>query len=137
MLPSAMNTNSLRNVLVLAASILLGSLTAATAAPRSYKAEQVTIKKVEPQKNATIKITYSTMAETMYFCPGANSTTTDKGVELSFPRAYFKSRAKAEHPGTPIKDSFYKTVIIPTEGKPVFIKNGKKPVQIHPPKAAK
>ena len=99
----------------------------------TYGASALTIEKIKEQDNGDIQIVFTSMAETMYHCPGANGKVTKKGVELTFVRAGYKKSPKVDYPAVPSgKDSLSKIITIPAKGLPVFLNDGKRLVKIHP-----
>lgn len=133
-----MNINPKRNVVLLFISaLLLGSLSMLQAADSSaYTSDNLTIKEVTTAKNGTVRIAFTTMPETLWYCPGANCKKTDKGLHLTFVRANFKKRPKVDLRVT-FKDqakSIIRYITIPAESGPIFYHDGDRLVQLHPKK---
>ena len=133
------NTQNFRNILLMASAMLLVSFTSAGAADgAAYAAGDLTFKDIKSQADGTVKIVFTSLAESLYYCPGAKATTTKKGVELTFVRSGIKKKPKVDYPAKPVKKGgTLKVVIVPTKGGAVFLRDGKKLVKLHPTDAKK
>jgi hypothetical protein len=112
-----------------------GVLPASAADRSSYSGERLTIKSVEQTDSGNVQITYTTMPETLYYCPGANETKAAEGKVLTFVRAFFKQKPKVKYPakakGDPAKTAD-KQILVDAKGKPLFVKSGDELVKIYP-----
>ncbi len=51
-----------------------------------YSLKEITIKKTELNQEGQLEITFETLVEAMWYCPGANGERVEAGIELTFPR---------------------------------------------------
>ncbi len=133
------NTQKFRNLLLMASAMLLVSFTSVGAADgAAYAASDLTFKEVKSQADGTVQIVFTSLPETLYYCPGAKATTTKKGVELTFVRSRIKKKPKVDYPAKLFKKGeILKVVTVPAKGNPVFLRDGKKLVKLHPADAKK
>ena len=112
-------------VVFLVSAILLATFASVQAEDRSTYLP--TIKEVKALDNGSVQITFTTMPETLYYCPGANSKTTDKGLELSFVRSSTRKSPKVAYPAKNLKKdgTVAKVITIPAPTGSVFVKYGK------------
>jgi hypothetical protein len=123
---------------LLVSLIFVGSITAALAAQSSssilgrssYSADQVEIQQVSLAEDGKVKITFRVMAETVWYCPGADAATKKDRIELTFVRAWFKKTPKVTCPT--VADKGHQSIVVEAKGKPLFIKSGKKWVELRP-----
>lgn len=94
----------------------------------------VNIKEAVLTNDGEVRITFSTLAETLYFCPGANGKTTEERVELSFVRESIKNRPNVTYPAksTDPTKSTDKFILIDAQGKPIYLNTGKGLIKIYP-----
>lgn len=100
---------------------------------QSDPAEQVEVKKTVLNDEGQFEITFSTLMETIYCCPGANGKLTDQGLELTFVRSLFNKKAKVDFPVSPEETRFGGLITVDVKNKPVFIRSGDKLVKIWEP----
>ena len=133
------NTQKFRNILLMAAAMLLVSFTSAGAADgAAYAAGDLTFKEIKSQADGTVQIVFTSLAESLYYCPGVKATTTKKGVEFTFVRSGIKKKPKVDYPAKPVKKGgILKVVTVPTKGGSVFLRDGKKLVKLNPKDAKK
>ncbi len=81
-----------------------------------------------------VEIEFTAMLETLYFCPGANAKTTEKGIELTFVRSYYKTKPKVTYPAKRVnmEQGMAQVIVVPAKGKAVFLRDGKKLVKLFP-----
>lgn len=101
-------------------------------ATNSYASSDINIHEVTELANGEIAIRFTTMAESMWWCPGANSEITNEGIELTFVRSHFKSRPKVSHPRKATGDGSDIIKLAVREGQAVFLKDKKGAVQLFP-----
>lgn len=100
-----------------------------------YGEKELQFKSVKFLKDGTVEITFVSQPETLYYCPGANAEETGKGLVLTFVRASIKRKPKVDHPAEYVKQSPPAQIIkVNPKAKPVFLKDGKKLIQIYPEK---
>jgi hypothetical protein len=99
-----------------------------------YDADAVTIRSVEANDRGRVRIEYHTRAETLYFCPGANSDIQPDYVDIRFVRAWYKKRPEVMYPAqkTSAQNSIRRFVVIEAEDKPVYLVSGKKRIKLFP-----
>jgi hypothetical protein len=82
-----------------------------------------------------VQITFNTMPESLYYCPGANGETTEEGTLLTFVRSFVKVKPRVDYPakrkGDPAK-TWDKLILVDAKDKPIFVKSGKDLVKIFP-----
>ena len=101
---------------------------------RDYSGDALTIKEAKLTDNGMVQITFTTMPETVWYCPGANGKVTKDGIELKFVRSWFKWKPKVHYPAKPVKKNNHleQRILINAKGKPLFIRSGKKWIKIFP-----
>jgi uncharacterized protein (TIGR03067 family) len=99
----------------------------------SYSVDQVEIQKTVLNDKGQLEITFKTMVETIYACPGANGKMTDQGLELTFVRMQINKKAKVDFPVSPVDAGFGGIITVDAKNKPVFIRSGDKLVKIWEP----
>lgn len=109
-------------------ALLLGS--AGSFAADAYGEGRLTIKEYDVKENGDIHITFRPMAETMWWCPGADAELTPAGIELTFVRAGFKKRPEVDYPAKRHENDGGSVIVVPAGGKPVFVRDGKKLVKL-------
>ena len=98
---------------------------------QTYGEKELTFKKIELQKDGTVQITFTCLAETMYSCAGANAKTTTNGVELSFVRASLGKHPKVDCPTSYLsKTSSSMTITVPSHGGALFLSDGERLVKL-------
>ena len=95
------------------------------------KSLPVNIEKIQPLKDGKIEIHYRTMIESLWWCPGANGKKSDAGTELTFVHVSHKARPKVTYPR---KSGEKRTaiIVVPADGKPIFLVHGKKRIKLYP-----
>lgn len=114
--------------LLIVAVLAIPTTFAAEASKRKgvYSVDDVKIASVKATAEGKLEIKFNTLAETLYFCPGANATKKDDALELRFVRCSIRKKCKVDHPA---KDG---RLTIPAGEKPIFVADGKKRVKIWP-----
>lgn len=99
-----------------------------------YIGKDLNIKEAVLTKDGEVRITFNTLTETLYFCPGANGKTTDERIELSFVRESIKNRPNVTYPAksTDAKKSADQYILIDAKGKPIYLNTGKGSIKIYP-----
>jgi len=99
-----------------------------------YSGDALTIKEAKLNDNGMVQITFTTLSETVWYCPGANGKVTKEGIELKFVRSWFKRKPKVHYPAKPVKKNNHteQRILIDAKGRPLFIHSGKKRIQIFP-----
>lgn len=127
---------TLPRFLLLLSALVLMSFTVVHAADRSsYGGATLTIKEVRELQDGQVRIEFETIPETLYSCPGVKAKKTDEGIELTFVRAMVrkKKQAKVDFEAQRVSEnSIARTVTIPANGKPVFLRDGRKLAKIAP-----
>ncbi len=103
---------------------------ASVAANDAYGQEDLTFKEIRSDKNGTVQITFTARPESLYFCPGANAKTTDKGIELTFVRSSIRKRPKVTYPAKSVEKG--KVISVTAKDKPVFWRDGKELIKMFP-----
>ncbi len=98
-----------------------------------YSVDQIQIKEAKRTEDGKVKITFRAMAETLYFCPGANGKTTTEGIELTFVRSSIMRKPKVKYPAKVVPDTATRFIVVDAKNQPLFLKSGKKLVKIFPP----
>jgi hypothetical protein len=114
---------------------LVSSPTPAAAGDSTYSGQQLKIRKVTLADSGKVQITFNTMPETLYYCPGANREASQRGTLLTFVRSFAKAKPKVDYPakrkGDPAKTSEW-SILVDAKDKPIFVKSGKDLVKIFP-----
>lgn len=99
-----------------------------------YGGKDLNIKEAVLTKDGEVRITFTTLTETMYFCPGANGKTTEERIELSFVRESYKNRPNVTYPAksADAKKSIDQYILIDAQGKPIYLNTGKGSIKIYP-----
>ena len=103
--------------------------------PSVYGEKDITIKEVKAEKDGKVKITFTAPLESIYYCPGANAKTTEKGIELTFVRSYMKKKPKVTYPATSVRkpnEPVEKVITVTANGKAIFLRDGEKLIQLYP-----
>ena len=97
---------------------------------QAYFDGNLTVEKVERNRDGQVEITFGTLAESMFFCPGANAKETDQGIELTFVRAVYNQRPNVDYPAVRRPQGSAKVISIETPDKPILIRspNGLEPI---------
>ncbi|MCP4117530.1 MAG: hypothetical protein GY737_19470 [Desulfobacteraceae bacterium] len=86
----------------------------------SYDQDEVTIIGIERNTNHSTKIFYSSMLETLYYCPGANIIQEHDGIYIEFVRCSINDKCEITHPAQ--KDKGNEFILINNVTKPLYIK---------------
>ncbi len=99
-----------------------------------YAGKDLNIKEAVLTNDGEVRITFTTLTETIYFCPGANGKTTAERIELSFVRESNNSRPNVTYPAksTDAKKSLDKYILIDAKGKPIYLNTGNGSIKIYP-----
>ena len=93
------------------------------------------IREVTLTDSGKIQITFNTMPETLYYCPGANGEASQRGTVLTFVRSFVKAKPKVDYPakrkGDPAK-TWDKLILVDAKDRPIFVKSGKDLLKIFP-----
>jgi hypothetical protein len=101
----------------------------------TYSGQQLEIREVTLTDSGEVQVTFNTMPETLYYCPGANGDTTEEGTLLTFVRSFVKAKPKVDYPATRKGDpakTWDKLILVDAKDKPIFVKSGKDVVKIFP-----
>ena len=99
--------------------------------PSVYGEKDITIKEVKAEKDGTVEIRFTAKAESLYYCPGANAKTTEKGIELTFVRSYIKKKPDVIYPAKSGKNG-QKMINVNAKEKSIFLRDGEKLVKLFP-----
>lgn len=127
--------HSIAKRIALVVALLFGGVAVATSADRkSYQNETITIKNVKRLGDSSVQIVYRTIAETMWYCPGADIKEIAEGLEVRFVRERLNKKKKVDHPGKVFGDGTkaWKVLTIPSKGEALYIRNGRKLVELLP-----
>ncbi len=100
-----------------------------------YGEKDITIKGVKAGDEGKVEIRFAAPLESMYYCPGANAKTTEKGVELTFVRSYMKKKPKVTYPATFVRkpnQPVEAVIAVTANGKSMFLRDGEKLIQLYP-----
>jgi len=97
----------------------------------AYGAKDIAFEEVRAISEGMVEIRFTSKLETLYYCPGANAKTTNKGIELSFVRSYMERKPKVTYPVTNVKNAV-EMITVPTNGKAVFLRDGENLVELFP-----
>lgn len=123
-----MTTSLIRRFL--AVSLFACLLAPLAASADAYGQGGLTIREFEVKKNGDVHIVFRPMAETMYWCPGANAKVTPEGIELTFVRTGFKKRPEVDYPAKRVKETGDRVLVVPAKGKQIFVRDGKELVKL-------
>ena len=119
--------------IVLTLVVVATGSAARAASGSTYGEKDIQIQAVKLLKDGTVQITFASKAETLYYCPGANAKHTDRGLELTFVRAFIKRKPKVDFPAVHAdEEQLFKSLKVKPGSKPVFLKDGKSLIQIYP-----
>ena len=100
-----------------------------------YGEKDISLKEIKAENEGKVEITFASKLETLYYCPGANAKTTEKGIELTFVRSYYKKKPKVTYPATfmrkwhgPVEE----VITVTANGKSIFLRDGEKLVKLFP-----
>jgi len=114
---------------------LASSPTVAAAGDSTYSGQQLEIREVTLTESGKVQITFNTMPETLYYCPGANGEASQRGTVLTFVRSFAKAKPKVDYPakrkGDPAK-TWDQLILVDAKDKPIFVKSGKDLVRMFP-----
>lgn len=114
---------------------LVSSPTSAAADDSTYSGQQLKIREVTLTDSGKVQITFNTMAETLYYCPGANGEASQRGTVLRFVRSFVKMKPQVDYPakrkGDPAK-TWDRLILVDAKDKPIFVKSGKDLIKIFP-----
>ena len=93
-----MTTNHSRAKLAaLIVTLFFGGMVISSSADKvSYQNEQITVKNVKRMKDSSVQIVYRTIAESMWYCPGAEIKKIAEGLELTFIRVKYNKKQKSK-----------------------------------------
>lgn len=99
-----------------------------------YAEDEVWIEDAVRLDDGKIKITFSTMPESLYYCPGAVGEIKKNWIDITFVRAGIRRRPKVTYPVQRVSDpgKVSKFIVIDSGGKPVFVKTEGKRLQVFP-----
>ena len=86
----------------------------------SYNQGEVTIIATEQNSNNSTTVFYSSMLETLYYCPGAKITEEKDGIYIEFVRCPINDKCEITHPAQNDKGSEF--ILINNVTKPLYIK---------------
>ncbi|WP_143821130.1 hypothetical protein [Motiliproteus sp. MSK22-1] len=86
----------------------------------SYSHDELSIESIERQDNGSTKIVYSTILETLYYCPGANVTEKKDGIHIEFVRCPIDDLCNVTHPLKLENDKEY--IVIEDVEKKLYLK---------------
>lgn len=109
---------------------------------KSYPREQITIHQVENLDDGLVRLVFSPLPESMWYCPGVAVEETPQGLKVKFLRHFFKDKTKAAHPAKRIVEKVdgrpvaKRVVTFPGKGKRLLFDDGT-PLTAKPPKDGK
>jgi hypothetical protein len=99
----------------------------------SYSNEDITIQALEQNEDGLTKIFYSSILETLYFCPGANVTETKEKITVEFIRCSINEKCEVTHPAMQEGQDEY--ILIDKGEKSIFLKHRNELFSIPPSKS--
>jgi len=100
-----------------------------------YSGDALDIKEVKLTDSGEVEITFTTLIESAWYCPGANGKVGKEKKVLTFVRAWYSQRPKVDFPAR-LKDHQKKTlesvIRVDSKGQPIFVKSGKNLIKIYP-----
>lgn len=96
----------------------------------SYDRDAVHIQQVERKTANLVKIDYSIMLETLYYCPGANLTEENENIQMAFVRCAIKEKCPVTHRANRVGEREF--ILIRHNGKPVYLKGKNTLTRIFP-----
>ncbi len=122
--------------LLIAVPAALVAALVTSSAKRTYHGDYLTIHEVTAREDGTIQIAFSTLIETMWFCPGADAVETPDGIVIRFLRVGFKERPEVDYPATAaeIDGRIAQTITLPAGTRAVFYQNGDERQELLPAK---
>ena len=98
----------------------------------SYQNDRITVKNVKRMRDLLVQIFCRTIAESIWYCPGATIEKIAGGLEVIFVRLRDNKKQKVDHPRKTFADGtqVWKVVTIPSDREAFFIRNGKNLVKL-------
>ena len=129
-----MTTNHSRAKLAaLIVTLVFGGMVISSSADKvSYQNEQITVKNVKRMKDSSVQIVYRTIAESMWYCPGAEIKKIAEGLELTFIGVKYNKKQTVEHLRKILREGtkVWNVVTIPSNEEAFFIRNGRNLVKL-------
>jgi hypothetical protein len=70
----------------------------------AYGEADVAFSEIRSNEKGEVEITYTTVPESLYCCPGANAKTTKEGIEFTFMRSIIHKNPKVTYPAKFVKE---------------------------------
>ncbi len=92
------------------------------------------MKSIVLNEEGKVEIDFSTLIETIYSCPGANSKMTEQGLELVFVRRHIHKKDPVDHPVIFKPGQIGGVITVDPQSKPIYLRSGDKLQKIWEPK---
>ena len=120
------------------AMLCSGAASARAAKPAAYGENALKFTGTKLLDNGAVEITFSSTAETLYYCPGANAKTTKNGIELTFVRSFLKAKPKVTYPAVRVaskeNEGTQMKITVARKSQKIFLRDGDKLLKLFPPK---